>query len=171
MTQLVIVGDSRVGKTSFAHIACSHELPRNIFRSTEVETFYLHGLDTTATLLVVPGDTLDDVLSCVCNGSDAIIVLYDSTKSIYTAKRWLNRIHRMIDGVHRIPLMICSHSIRTRPCVHDRRVSDVLQQYPNAEHTCTSIGRTAGIVDCVNRMITKVRSGHPSPLARRPCDG
>jgi hypothetical protein len=170
MTKVVVVGDSRVGKTGFAHIACSHDLPLNLFRSTEVETFYLHGVDTTATLSVVPGNALDDVLSCVCNGSDAIIALYDSRKSVYTAKRWLNRIERMIDGVHRVPIMICSHSIHTSPCVHDRRLSDVLQQYPCAEHTCTATGRSVGIVDCVNRIVTKVRSRHPSPLERRHTD-
>jgi GTPase SAR1 family protein len=167
MTQVVIVGDSRVGKTSFAHIACNHELPLNIFRSTEVETFYLHGTETIATISVVPGTALDDILGCVCNGSDAIIVLYDSSKSIYTAKRWLARIERIISGVYQIPVMICSHSLRTSPCVHDRRISSVLMQYRNAEHACTATRRPAGIVDCVNRIVTKVRSQHPSPLERR----
>jgi len=172
MARVVVVGDSRVGKTAFAHVACGHPLPVNIFRSTEVETFYLHGTDQVATLQVVPGTALDDVLARTCGGADAIMVIYDSHTSIYTAKRWLQRIEQLMDGTGRVPILICSHSSGSAdPRVHDRRLSYVLQQYPHAEHTRTRMARPAGIVDCANRVVHHIRRRHPSPLSHHSDGG
>lgn len=167
MTLILVVGDSRAGKTTFAHLACHHRRPLNVFRSTCTETFYLRGNCSVAELRVVPGDVTNEHLIHDAHGVDGVIVLYDTSHTIHSASRWLLRLSRLVVGLHRVPLLVCCHKSTALSSHHDRRLSELLIRYKTAEHTCTSEERPIGIVDCVNRMVTRVRRLPPSPLAQR----
>ena len=165
MTKIVVVGDSHVGKTTFAHVACKIAIPLNVFRSTVTEVYYWHGNDSTAELHVVPGFTDAGMLKESCLSAEGIVVLYDCRESIHAAKKWLRQIAGVCAGVHEVPIMVCQHKYNQRNAKkHERRLSEFLLHYEKAEHTHTTITNPVGIQDCVNRIIKHVRRNLPSPL-------
>ena len=166
MTKIVVVGDSHTGKSTFAHVACGIPIPHNMFRSTNTETYYCYGTETRTEITVVPGEALDDRLASACEGAEGIIALYNYEDSIHSAQRWLRRVGCAMGGIQQVPIIICQHKHTRLYTRHDRRLVEVLQRYPLAEHTNTSIEVAHGIQDCVNRLITHIRRRHPSPLAR-----
>ena len=167
MTIILVVGDSRAGKTTFAHLACHHQLPVNVFRSTSTETFYLRGNCTVAELRVLPGGITDEHLQREAHGADGVIIMYEKQSTIHSARKWIIRLSRLVSGIERVPLLICRHKSTALSSRHCRRLSELLMRYRTAEHTCTSEERPVGIVDCVNRMATRIRRLPPSPLVQR----
>ena len=168
MNKVVLVGDDQVGKTTFAHIACMHSVPLNLYRSTDNESYFLHGEHNSTELVVVYSRVTNTQLVNIVAGAEGIIVLYDV--DIYSAKRWLRRLANCMQGVYKVPVLICKHKSAQSHGRHDRRLSETLAQYHNAEHTHTSKDRATGIQDCMNRVITKIRRNLPSPLAKHAHD-
>jgi hypothetical protein len=171
MTQVAVMGDAHVGKTWWMLVACGQRPPLNVFRSQHIEAYDIG----SATFVVAPGQILDCDLQEACAGSDALLVLYDASKSVRTARRWLRRVNRMLNGLARIPIIICRHgasahddayTMEVGPGMHDESiVKALLREYPNAEHTSTTWNHACGIIDCANRLITRSRRDHPSPLS------
>jgi len=157
MTRVVVLGDSRVGKTEFMHRATGGQVPLNIYTSVRPERFQLVGMCTTAEFTVVPGRADRAMLMAACDGADAIVVIYNG--SIHNATRWLMRCTGRKQTS--VPILICQHNSAQPP---DRRVPDALRDWPTAEHTCTSALYTTGLQDCANRIVRRARSEHGSPL-------
>ena len=159
---IAVVGDRDAGKTRFMHVACKKDMRKNIFRSTAVEEF--HTLDTL--FQVVPGSAGNGLVSAVCDGADAIIVVYDAEKGARSAHNWLLRIRRLMRGVGGIHVLVCGYGVRH--ALGSEVPDDVvymLHQHPNAEHAFVDETWPEGIVDCANRIVTRVRRSPPSPLS------
>ena len=160
MTRIVVVGDSRMGKNEFMHLATTGQAPLNIYASRTCETFTLVGAGgSRAEFIVVPGRAGDEMLAGACEGADGIMVIYKGT--VYNAKRWLMRCTR--GSSVSVPVMLCYHNSAFPP---DRRVPEMLHQWPTAEHSCTSTLYTIGMQDCANRIVRRARANPGSPLGR-----
>lgn len=158
MTRIIVVGDSLAGKTKMLQLATTGCVPYNVFRSTQVEEYEpIAG----ATFCVAPGGITDANLQQLCVGADGLVVVYRSSSSINAGKRWLRRIRRLVSGVARVPVLICCNGSER---VDRRRLSDVLREYPMAEHTHISESSLCGTRDCINRIVYRIRRGAPSPL-------
>jgi hypothetical protein len=153
-TRIVILGDSMVGKTVFAHIATGMPVPLNIYKSTQLEYFMLYGTCTSAEIVVVPGTADKDTISRGCKDATGIIVLYKDY--VCAARRWLGRV---VPPSTAVPILLCSYR---STIAAGRRVHETLQAYTTAEHA--SICHSIGIVDCVNRIVTRARRDLASPL-------
>jgi len=161
MTRIIVLGDSRVGKTTLMLIACRDRLPLNIYASTVLETFTLEGTrGPVATFDVLPGNATDSALQVCAAGADGVVVLYGC--HVYDAKRWLNRLQARCSGLMGVPILVCCHGESIHP--PGRRVCELLMEYPRAEHTQTCWSHRAGIKDCANRIVTRVKRDSPSPL-------
>ena len=148
------MGDSRTGKTEFAHLATALPVPLNIYTSVGLEYFQLRGTHTVADVVVVPGNADDAMLRDACKGATGVVVLYKD--NIHSARRWINRANAAS-----VPILVCAHGSAVPP---GRRVRETLQYYITAEHTCTSPLYTTGIVDCLSRIVCRARRDMPSPL-------
>lgn len=153
-TKIVVLGDSRVGKTVFAHRATGKPVPLNIYTSTQLEYFTLRGTYTQAQIVVVPGTAGEGTLSEGCKDATGVVVLYKD--NVHTARRWLMRA---VPPTSNVPILLCSHESTVPP---GRRVRETLQAYLTAEHTCTS--HATGMMDCMNRIVARARRDTPSPL-------
>lgn len=153
-TRIVVMGDSRTGKTEFAYLATRVPVPLNIYKSTDVEHFQLRGAYSVADVAVVPGCADDAMLRAACQGATGVIVLYKN--NVTGARRWLNRANATS-----VPILVCAHASAAPP---GRRVREILQHYVTAEHTCTSPLYATGIIDCLNRIVLRARREMPSPL-------
>ena len=157
MTRIVVVGDSRVGKTEFMHLATTGRVPLNIYTSIAPEHFQLRGTCTTADFIVVPGNASRHMLRGACEGSDGIMVIYHG--SVRAAARWILRCTQ--GGRTTVPILMCHHNTQGPA---DRRVPDTLRDWPTAEHTCTSTRHVTGMADCANRVVRRARAEQGSPL-------
>lgn len=164
MNMVVLVGDSLSGKTVFAHVGCRIEVPMNVFRSTQAEVFYF---DSTGKVIVVPGTASDEVLSQVCDNADGVMILYTKKQGVPSALKWLRRLENTVSNLRSVPMLICHHKQVHAGTSFDRRHTNMLTRYANAEHADTSVRYTAGTVDCFNRVFTRIRRQHPSPLVLR----
>lgn len=165
MTIIAVLGDSHSGKSAYAHAACNIAIPLNLFESKDVETYFWYGLNSSAEVRVIPGTASNKLLKSACIGADGIVVLYEQNKTVYCAKRWIVRLGHCLNGVQNIPILICKHKSNTVRHRHDRRLTELLQRFPLAEHTCTTISNITGIQDSLNRIITHARKQIPSPLS------
>lgn len=164
MTRVLVVGDSLAGKTKMLQLATAGHIPYNVFRSTQIEEYEpISG----ATFYVVPGGITDANLQQLCVGVDGVVVVYASTSSICAAKRWLTRISRLAEGVHRVPVLICcsGYDRDSMPPLPDARLSNLLRRYPFSEHTYLVNTSLCGTRDCINRIVCRIRRESPSPLA------
>jgi len=152
-TRIVVLGDSRVGKTEFAHRATGKPVPLNIYTSDQLEYFTLQGTCTQAQIVVVPGRADEQTLAQGCRGATGVVVLY--TNDISSASRWLVRAAPR----YTTPILLVSHRSTVPP---GRAVLDTLQAWQTAEHAC--ISSTVGMADCINRIVTRARRDTPSPL-------
>ena len=163
MTQILVVGDSLVGKTNFMYHVTTGTVPINVFRSVSPE--YFRPL-RDANFIVAPGQIMDTQLQRLADGVDGIMVLYNEGSTIMSAKRWLLRLRRLMVGVEKAPILVCCHGdVGASENLNGRL--DLLRAYPLAEHTYTSVSRRVGMIDCINRITCRARREHPSPLAVR----
>ena len=158
MTCVAVLGDSRVGKTAFMHLATSRRLPLNVFPSREPETFYLQGLSSAAKFVVVPGTSDALQTSDAVRGADALLVLY--SQSIMSARGWITRCTRGRPTT--LPILVCAHNKKVPPS--QAAIADLLRHFPTAEHTETSSLYVTGLVDCANRIVMRARKEMGSPL-------
>lgn len=159
MTYIVVVGDSRIGKTKFMHLACSGACPLNIYQSLEPEIFCIRGCHgPEARIAVLPGAASKAVVQEHMAQADALVVIYNAVP--HTARRW---IVRCTGGrPTSLPIMICRHDNSNPPAEH--RVADMLRHWPSAEHTHTSSSHAVGLTDCINRIIYRARAELGSPI-------
>ena len=158
MTRVAVLGDSRVGKTTFMHLATNRHVPLNIFPSREIETFYLRGTCSAAQFVVVPGDTDAPKTTDAVRGADALLVLY--SQSVRSARKWILRCTH--GQATTVPILVCAHN--TELSQSPTTIQELLRDFPTAEHTETSSGFMIGIVDCANRIVTRARRELGSPL-------
>ena len=158
MTRVAVLGDRRVGKTTFMHLATTGRVPLNVFPSCEIETFYLRGTCSTAQFVVVPGNADASETTNAVRGADALLVLY--SQSALSARRWILRCTH--GHATTVPILVCAHNteVTQSPAV----VADLLRYFPTAEHTKTSSSFVIGLVDCANRIVTRARRELGSPL-------
>lgn len=158
MTRVAVLGDSRVGKTEFMHLATTGHVPLNVFSSRAVERFYLQGTCSAAEFVVVPGHASDSEAQEAVHNADALLVIY--SHSTLSARKWITRCTQGRPTT--LPILVCAHGTKVQPSA--ARVADLLRHYPSAEHTETSPLLVTGLIDCANRIVMRARKELGSPL-------
>ena len=155
MTKILVLGDSGVGKTSWL-FAMNGQVPRNIFKSTHDEKFVFSCTQPSAIFVAIHSSITNQNLKKHCKGTQGLIVLYNNNCSPLA---WLHRVNLLYPR-NTIPVIVCCHGIHTT--AHDL---SWLHRHVHVEHAFTSIEQRAGIIDCANRILTRVRQNLPSPLS------
>jgi hypothetical protein len=158
MTQIIVLGDSGIGKTAFMIIATGQRMPHNVFRSRQAETFHM----CSAAFTIVPGAASPGALGHACEGADGILVLCkrgDSSR----ARAWLHKVECMSNSGLHVPVIVCAHGGQGE---HRLREDDIrlLRRYPTAEYAFTCHAWPEGIKDCANRIVHRVRRTPTTPI-------
>jgi hypothetical protein len=158
MTQIVVLGDSGIGKTAFMIIATGRRMPHNVFRSMQVETFRM----CSAAFIIVPGAADPDMLGQACEGADGLIILCKRGGS-NRARVWLRKVESMSSSGLHVPVIVCAHGDHGehRLIEEDMRL---LRRYPTAEYAFTCPAWPEGIKDCANRIVHRVRRTPTTPI-------
>jgi hypothetical protein len=158
MTQIVVLGDSGIGKTAFMITATGQRMPHNVFRSRQVETFHM----CRAAFIIVPGAADPVTLGKACEGADGLIVLCKQAGSS-RARAWLHKVESMSSSRLQVPVIVCAHGGRGE---HRFREDDMrlLRRYPTAEYAFTCHAWPEGIKDCANRIVHRVRRTPTTPI-------
>jgi hypothetical protein len=158
MVRVLVVGDSRTGKSKMMHLATTGTCPLNLFTNRRPETFVLRGTTLTAQFCVVHGSASDEHLHAeIERGADAIVIVFKN--SARSARTWLARCTR--GHSTSLPILICQHNSSCEP---GPLVVHLLRHYPTAEFTVTRSCRVAGLSDCANRIVRRARAEPGSPL-------
>jgi len=157
MVRVLVVGDSRTGKSKMMHLATTGTCPLNLFTNRRPETFVLRGTTLTAQFCVVHGSASDAHLRAeIERGADAIVIVFKN--SARSARTWLARCTH--DRPTSLPIMICQHDSSCEP----GPPRAILRHYPTAEFTVTHSRRVVGLMDCANRIVRRARAEPGSPL-------
>ena len=158
MTRVLVMGDSGTGKTAFMIAATGKSVPYNVFRSTQIETFFM----CNAKFEVVPGTCGMSALREVCDGADGIIVICKQGYSTH-ARAWLRKIESITNDELHVPIIICGHGKNTACDIGEEGVR-LLRRYPNSEYAFTCDAWPEGIKDCANRIVHRIRRAPTTPI-------